>query len=240
MKLNAKIRVATSTLLFLLAIVGIQCSRPAENPIATSAIEPPTLSSASRGDVVPYAVGFPDLTVDTDKLSRSLQIVSRNLKATDCPVVEGCSIPGKRKLMRFDVATPNYGTADLIVVRPQDHPELFVYSPCHGHYHYIDFSAYRLRNASGVILTGRKQAFCLMDVSRYTQGASSQGYNCSNQGISVGWADVYDKGLDCQWLDVTDVPAGNYTLEVEINLNGVFNEGLNVYPNLVQVPVTIR
>ena len=40
---------------------------------------------------------------------------------------------------------------------------------------------------------------------------------CSDQGIQAGWADVYGAHLDCQWIDVTDVPAGIYTLEIEVN-----------------------
>ena len=34
------------------------------------------------------------------------------------------------------------------------------------------------------------------------------------QGISVGWADVYDKGLDGQTIDITGVPTGKYWLSV--------------------------
>ncbi len=43
-------------------------------------------------------------------------------------------------------------------------------------------------------------------------------FNCAtNQGISVGWADVYLWNIDCQFLDVTDAPPGRHVLEVEVN-----------------------
>ena len=102
------------------------------------------------------------------------------------------------------------------------------------------FSEYRLRNASGVVVTGHKQAFCLEDLTNYWPGYPSQGYTCANQGISVGWGDVYGSYLDCQWLDITNVPPGKYFIEVVINKSGMINEGPNVYPDSIDVPVTIR
>ena len=67
-------------------------------------------------------------------------------------------------------------------------------------------------------------------------------YTCSNQGISVGWSDVYDASLDCQWIDVTGVAPGQYLLRVTINggPNGahVFAES-DYTDNVATVPVTI-
>jgi hypothetical protein len=36
-------------------------------------------------------------------------------------------------------------------------------------------------------------------------------------GISAGYGDVYLRDLPGQWVDVTDLPAGEYLLEVEVN-----------------------
>jgi hypothetical protein len=54
--------------------------------------------------------------------------------------------------------------------------------------------------------------------------------------LSAGWADIYGVGTDCQWVDVTDVPAGNYVLQVAVNPLGRVSE-LNIENNIVQVPV---
>jgi len=47
-------------------------------------------------------------------------------------------------------------------------------------------------------------------------------FNCNYQGISVGWEDVYTADLDCQWVDITDIPLGSYWLYLEVNpvING--------------------
>ena len=44
-------------------------------------------------------------------------------------------------------------------------------------------------------------------------------YGCStgNQGISANCGDLYGRYLDCQWIDVTDVPLGIYLLRLQVN-----------------------
>ena len=42
-----------------------------------------------------------------------------------------------------------------------------------------------------------------------------------HQGITPGWADVYSRYTACQWIDVTDLPSGTYTLHVSVDGTGV-------------------
>lgn len=82
---------------------------------------------------------------------------------------------------------------------------------------------------------GTKRGFCVLDWAvageykgtRDKKTFDSCGYGTTlhgNQGISVGWADTYGKQLQGQWIDVTDVPDGDYILEVETNPQHSFQE----------------
>ena len=202
-----------------------------ENP---GRIEPP----ANNGPNEAYA----DLTVDADMLSQDLCTSELNPENPywACAVEEGCLVSGQgnRTVLRFDVGVLNLGEADLVLGDPYDRPEDFEYGACHNHLHYKDFAKYTLADGNGFELTGRKQAFCLIDLYDYGQnGDPSQGYDCSYQGISLGWGDIYDRSLDCQWVDVTGIPDGTYNLSVEVNADHKLPEA-GPLPNKVSVPVT--
>jgi hypothetical protein len=132
--------------------------------------------------------------------------------------------PGNRRLLRFDTVTANIGDADLELGVPSSNDELFEWSECHMHYHFSNYAVYELLGGQGVVATGRKQAFCLEDTDQLDPDQSGQGYNCQFQGISAGWADAYTTSLPCQWIDVTDVPPGQYTLRISINPEQILPE----------------
>jgi hypothetical protein len=148
--------------------------------------------------------------------------------------------PGIRKLLRFDVQVHNRGDEDIVIGDPRAHPDLFQYSACHGHFHFAQASLYELLNAGGdVVATGRKQGFCLEDTNPSSPATTwPRRYNCENQGIQVGYSDVYPAELDCQWIDVTDLPPGPYTLHVLWNPEGLIPES-SLDNNEGFVPITI-
>lgn len=148
--------------------------------------------------------------------------------------------PGIRKLLRFDVLVHNRGTEDLVVGNPRERSDLFVYSACHRHYHFRDAALYELLDASGtVVKTGRKQGFCIEDTLPSDDGpAPPRRYDCTSQGVQVGWADWYPAVLDCQWIDVTDVPPGDYVLRVFWNPTRRMPE-TRLDNNEGRVPITI-
>jgi len=90
-----------------------------------------------------------------------------------------------------------------------------------------------------VVAAGHKVGFCLLDDHAWSPTAGPQAkYDCWNQGIQSGWADVYAAGLPCQYIDVTGVPGGNYTLRMTVNPDGLIPEA-NTNNNVALVPVTI-
>jgi hypothetical protein len=50
---------------------------------------------------------------------------------------------------------------------------------------------------------------------------------------------VYSARLDCQWLDVTDVPAGRYKLVVRVNPERIIEE-LTLDNNEASIDVTLQ
>ena len=187
------------------------------------------------------AAALPDLVVNKRLLKTSVVTERYAFEAGSCDYEEGCiTSPGSRKLLRLDVGIANKGTGDLVVGNPDTQPDLFVYSPCHEHYHMKTMVRYRLLNLNySPVIRARKQAFCLRDNYPFTSWAGeSQGYNCDFQGITAGWQDVYDKSLDCQYVDITGVPGGNYYLEVTVNPLQIFAES-NYANNTVIVAVTV-
>jgi hypothetical protein len=186
------------------------------------------------------------VTVDRHVVRASLEFEDRFFGDGDCSVVEGSvGGTGMRRLLLFDTVILNQGDEDILVGDPADPvppllPSDFEYSPCHDHFHFSGWADYELRDLEGAVVAfGHKQAFCLLDSINYFVGMPSQGFDCAFQGISAGWADVYDKSLDGQWVDVTGVPEGDYVLAVTVNADGKVVETDDVQPNTVTVPVRV-
>ena len=182
---------------------------------------------------------LPDLTVSAEVAQSSLVINQEFFPPDSCAIEEGCvSGSGNRRLLRFSTMTPNIGETDLVLGDPTANPG-FEFAPCHDHFHFNGYARYELVNDIGeVVAVGHKQAFCLLDSVPVLPDAGSPRFHCGFQGLTRGWADIYDASLDCQWVDITDVPDGDYLLRISINPDQVIEE--STYDNnTVEVPVTL-
>jgi hypothetical protein len=200
--------------------------------------------AAGCGDNLPApdVLGMPDLTLVASQMDGTIAITDDEFALGACEMVEGCiNDIGLRRLLRFDTVTANIGTADLDLgqVPPAGVSDgIFVWSPCHMHHHVMGFASYSLSDAGGVVATGHKQGFCIEDDEQILQEGPSHGFNCNIQGITRGWADAYSKGLPCQWVDITDVLPGTYTLTVVIDASGILPDS-NPDDNLWSTTVTL-
>ena len=75
-----------------------------------------------------------------------------------------------------------------------------------------------------VVAEGDKTSFCIIDLGihdsslpNYVPGGEFHSCSSTTQGLSVGWIDVYTKGLAGQSIDISTVPAGTYWLESEVD-----------------------
>ncbi len=178
------------------------------------------LAQLSDGNCIaqgsPLCTG-PDLEISQKDLVHSLGVLD-TLIDDACLVNEGCLQGiGKRTLIRFDTKIKNIGKQDYLIGELNgSNQSQFIYDPCHNHLHYQGYAEYLLFTPQGAKLpTSFKNGFCVEDV--YCDTISNIKYNCNYMGISAGCEDIYDRYLPCQWVDVTDVPDGNYTLVVRVN-----------------------
>ncbi len=163
-----------------------------------------------------FQPNMPDLIAWQPALEPYLS--TETFTAANCEVQENLIEAGTHRLLRFSTETRNIGGVDLVMPDPEGNPD-FEFAECHGHYHFKGFASYRLLDGEGkTVALGRKVSFCLLDVIRWDPHAKpNSNFTCSHQGIQSGWADVYDGGLPGQWIDVTNVAPGTYTLEVSMN-----------------------
>jgi hypothetical protein len=128
---------------------------------------------------------------------------------------------------------------------PANLPDLFHYSECHSHYHFDQFATFELRDGAGmVVASGFKPGFCLLDSYSWAWPNTPGHYDCANQGISRGHADIYESDLPCQWIDVTGVPPGDYTIWAALNQPRADSAmpmlvERDYENNMVEVPVTL-
>ena len=166
-------------------------------------------------------------------------------------VVEGCAgAQTGRTLLNFSIRTLSLGPDDLVMGDPgcpdcSTNPgaactnPLYICSEAHGHPHFEGFARAELLDADdNVLVTGHKQGFCLLDLD-CPAGITPQ-FDCGYQGITAGCADIYDVGLPCQYIDITDVPLpdGDYRLRVTLDDQNQIAEA-NESNNVAIVPVHI-
>ncbi|KAK3534452.1 hypothetical protein QTP86_015192, partial [Hemibagrus guttatus] len=178
--------------------------------------------------------GLPDLVPDPYSIQAGSYIQRMQMYALRCAAEENCLARSAyrptvrdldyRVLLRFPQRVQNLGTADFLPLKPRHQWE---WHSCHQHYHSMDaFSLYDLLdiNTGRKVAEGHKASFCLEDTG--CNPGFRRRYACTahTQGLSPGCHDTYAANIDCQWIDITDVPPGNYILKITVNPNYLVQE----------------
>ena len=107
----------------------------------------------------------------------------------------------------------------------------------HNHWHIRRMLSYHIWSTHGTSRDA-KIGFCFFDTNRrnaslpgapnsrkyFESGCGSRGSLNTKTGISVGWGDLYPANFAYQWIDITGLPAGTYTIRASVDLYGKFRE----------------
>lgn len=170
---------------------------------------------------------------------RNNRITYRYFEEGSCAVAEGCiGGTGFRRLLQFDAISHNVGgkpmhIGDVDFYLEGDGGEvnahnLYEFSDCHNHYHFSHYGAFYYGDDREAV--GGKRAFCLESTNRLSNNETTPLWSpygfCDYQGIEAGWGDMYQAGLDCQWVDITDVESPKTASLISVaNPDGLLCEG---------------
>ncbi|HEX6277628.1 MAG TPA: lysyl oxidase family protein, partial [Polyangiaceae bacterium] len=186
----------------------------------------------------------PDILVDAQYLRGTIEEAVVDVPTNSCLVNERCVTgTGRRRVVRFGTRIANVGNRDVATGAPGPSNPLWTYDACHGHYHFANYADYDLIDVrtSTPLPIGTKNGFCMLDLETWDPELAVNGcstYDCNNQGISVGCADVYDSSLQCQWVDITGIASGEYDLRVTANPDRVISE-LDYENNVATVRIAV-
>jgi len=181
--------------------------------------------------------------MDGEQVSPFQAIV--NISAGSCIVAEGYATPGVHKLIKFSTNVGNQGRATYSAPFSASRPDLFVWAPCHGHYHFREFITWQLYDSQGKqVHTNSKFSYCIEDSYRMHKkegrNVPCSGFSdCENQGLAVGWFDTYPATVDGQFIVVDDLPPGNYTIQQCANVNRRIVE-LTLENNCIRTPFELK
>ena len=156
----------------------------------------------------------PDLIIDGLRAYSTLEMTTENSNDA-CDRRRLHPGYGVREIVRFDTEIANIGTEDYFIGAPSANPDQFE-DACHNHYHYEGYADYALYTAARPCTIGFKNGFCVMDRAAATTAVAPE-IHLLQHGHHGRLPGHLLRFLDCQWVDITDLPGGDYTLVIRVN-----------------------
>ncbi|MGI8998961.1 MAG: S-layer homology domain-containing protein, partial [Candidatus Limnocylindria bacterium] len=109
----------------------------------------------------------------------------------------------------------------------------------HNHWHVRDLATYELQNTAATIKrTGEKRGFCFFDNEEFdltkpdapqwpqyaVEDCGKLADTSITMGLSIGWGDRYAYTLPDQYINITGLPSGEYTLTATADDQGFLRE----------------
>ena len=205
---------------------------------------PPTLNEEQQSEYPGPREWYIDTTTQPGRTLLRIATVSSNLGSGPVAVA-GVVREGDRYTGSVQrIFTESLGFVDVPT-------ELLEFHESHDHVHLNAYQELVLRDDSGVVTSGVKISFCLTDVFaaelpvpewrpvRLDVALFDCGF--SLQGINTGMTDYYGPRLPDQYLDITGVEPGVYTLDIIVDPNDLIvesDETNNVASIQIVVPAT--
>lgn len=201
---------------------------PGPQPARAATDRPPDLRMAKLSD-------FSIVTTSTGRRLLRFTSMMTNLGAGPFAIRSTRSSTSSPWTVRQVIRTSDGGTRSVTISATMSYG-----GDGHGHWHIermVDIDLW----STGRRAKGSKIGYCFFDTTAVDFGLpgapSSPVYReswCARQteltsvvGISVGWGDKYQSSLPFQWVDITGLPGGAYTIRAIVDARDLFLEGSN-------------
>jgi len=224
------------------ARVGLAAATLALLPLVASLQAAETVDAGAPRDLLPDL----SMRMPTDLRIETTSNGTRRLRFTGVMVNIG-SGPFETRASRRSTSTPTMLVSQRIYntaggTRVHDTEAIAKYAgDGHDHWHVQEVAAYALYAPTGkgpFLRRDSKVGFCFFDTNPYRlslpgapptrqyemSGCGKRSSLFVKNGISVGWSDRYPSTFAWQWIDITNLPAGEYLLKVSVDPNGNFEE----------------
>jgi Lysyl oxidase len=172
------------------------------------------------------------------KLILRFSIAIANIGVEDLHVIlgdqqelEGRTVASAKQIIKQDDGTHREVDVGLF----ERHKGLDDLGHVHYHWHYRNLASLDLVDKNGVIVaSSKKDGYCVIDSFRYPNFPERREKQFIHEGcerktekglgITAGWCDYYKHDTEKQYIEIENVPPGEYTIRFSINKTDMIYE----------------